>query len=158
MSGDLTIGEAARASGVKVNTIRFYEARGLLPAPPRSEGGRRLYDAATVARLGFIRHARALGFPLEDIAALLALQGEPGHSCAAADSMARRQLAAVEARMAALESLRAELSRMTEACAGTDIAHCRVIESLADHAHCAGDHALLPADANLRGPAEAGAV
>jgi len=146
---ELTIGEAARQSGVKVNTIRFYEDRGLLPAPPRTEAGRRLYDNAAVARLAFIRHARDLGFPLEAIAELLDLQGQPGASCAPADSLARRHLATVEARIAALTALKAELVRMTEACHGADTATCRVIESLADHAHCGGDHARLAPGAGV---------
>ncbi|HPD93268.1 MAG: helix-turn-helix domain-containing protein [Rhodobacter sp.] len=137
---DLTIGEAARASGVKVTTIRFYEDRGLLPAPPRTEGNRRLYDPGTVARLTFIRHARDLGFALEDITDLLDLQDQPHRSCAAADSLARRHLRAVEARIAALTALRGELRRMTEACDGAAVETCRVIESLADHGRCAGEH------------------
>ncbi|MCB1390446.1 MAG: helix-turn-helix domain-containing protein [Rhodobacteraceae bacterium] len=136
---DMTIGDAARASGVKVNTIRFYEDRGLLPDPPRTESGRRLYDQTTIARLAFIRHARDLGFALEDIAQLLALQGQPGASCAPADSVARRHLASVEARIAALAALRVELLRMI-GCDGDDTAHCRVIESLADHARCVTEH------------------
>ncbi len=140
MSGNLTIGDVARQSGVKVNTIRFYEGRGLMPQAHRSGGNRRLYDRAAVARLAFIRHARDLGFALEDIADLLDLQGQPGHSCAPADSLARRHLAAVEARIAALSALRAELQRMTGACDGADTATCRVIESLADHAHCGAEH------------------
>ncbi|MFN4099950.1 MAG: MerR family transcriptional regulator [Pararhodobacter sp.] len=137
---ELTIGEAAKLSGVKVNTIRFYEDRGLFPAAPRTDSGRRLYDAPAVARLAFIRHARDLGFPLEAIAELLDLQGQPGASCAPADSLARRHLATVEARIAALQALQAELIRMTDHCHGADTATCRVIESLADHAHCGTDH------------------
>ena len=144
---DHSIGEAARISGVKVNTIRFYEGRGLLPEAPRTEGNRRLYDRTAIDRLSFIRHARDLGFALEDIAELLALQGQPGASCAPADSLARRHLAAVETRIRALEALKAELTRMTTACDGADIAHCQVIESLSDHAHCQSDHRLAPADA-----------
>lgn len=145
---DLTIGEAARQSGVKVNTIRFYEDRGLLPEAPRSDGGRRLYDRAAIDRLAFIRHARDLGFVLDDIAELLALQGQPGASCAPADSLARRHLATVEARLAALSALRTELTRMI-ACDGTDTAHCRVIESLADHTHCRTDHGRVTEVAGL---------
>ncbi len=137
---DLTIGEASRQSGVRVNTIRFYEERGLLPEPPRSQGNRRLYDPAAVARLRFIRHARALGFGLEAIGDLLALQGQPGAACAAADSIARRQLLAVETRLAQLSALRDELARMTAPCDGGTVAQCRVIEALADHGLCAADH------------------
>lgn len=137
---EISIGEAARRSGIKVTTIRFYEERGLLPAPPRSDSGRRIYDAATVERLGFIRHARDLGFRLEDIADLLALQGQPGASCAPADSLARRHLSAVRERIAALRALETELERMVSGCDHTDTAHCRVIETLADHARCIADH------------------
>ncbi|MCA2010353.1 helix-turn-helix domain-containing protein [Cereibacter sphaeroides] len=140
---DLTIGEAARQSGVKVNTIRFYEDRGLLPEAPRTDSGRRLYDRDAVARLSFIRHARDLGFPLEDVQTLLELQGQPGASCAPADSLARQHLKAVEARIAALQALQAELQRMVGGCHGDDIAHCRVIESLADHALCDHDHGRM---------------
>lgn len=137
---DLTIGEAARDSGVKINTIRFYEERGLLPPPPRTDGNRRLYDAGALARLRFIRHARELGFPLPEIAELLTLQGHPDSPCDQADAIARRQLSAVERRIAHLQALRDELQRMTTACEGHSVAACRVIESLADHAYCTGDH------------------
>ena len=137
---DLTIGEAARSSGVKVNTIRFYEERGLLKAPPRSDGNQRLYDPAAVSRLRFIRHARDLGFALPDIADLLDLAGHPEAPCGRADAIAARQLAEVERRIAHLTSLKGELVRMVASCAGEEVAHCRVIESLADHAHCAGPH------------------
>ena len=129
---DCTIGEAARESGVRVTTIRFYEDKGLLPAPPRSGGGRRLYDRAAVRRLAFIRHARDLGFPLDAIRDLLALQDMPDHTCAEADAIARAQLEAVEIRIARLLALRGELQRM--------ISNCAVIESLADHALCATEH------------------
>lgn len=139
---DHTIGEAARVSGIKVNTIRFYEGRGLLPEAPRTESNRRLYDRTAIDRLSFIRHARDLGFALEDIAELLALQGQPGASCAPADSLARRHLAAVETRIRALEALKATLTQMATACDGADIAQCQVIESLSDHAHCQSDHWL----------------
>lgn len=137
---DRTIGEAARDSGVKVTTIRFYEARGLLTAPPRSEGNRRLYDAAAVARLRFIHHAREMGFPLDEVAGLLDLAGDPAAPCDGADAIARRHLAAVEQRIARLNRLRDELSRMVATCAGTATADCGVIAGLADHSRCAGPH------------------
>ncbi|SMY08581.1 MerR family transcriptional regulator [Flavimaricola marinus] len=138
--GDFTIGEAARASGVKVTTVRFYESRGLLPAPPRSEGNRRLYAQSHVDRLRFIRHARELGFALEDVATLLSLSDEPDQSCAAVDAIARAQRAEVTRRIARLEALGVELDRMIATCAGGTVGECRVIESLSDHAHCAADH------------------
>lgn len=137
---ECTIGEAARDSGVRVTTIRFYESRGLVPAPPRTGGGRRLYDASAVRRLAFIRHARDLGFPLEAIRDLLALQDMPDRACAEADAIARAQLDAVETRIARLQGLRGELLRMIAACDGGAVSDCAVIESLADHARCETEH------------------
>lgn len=134
------IGAAADASGVKITTIRFYEDRGMMPAPERSATGRRVYDHHAIARLRFIRHARDLGFPLADIAALLDLADQPAQDCAAADSIARQQLAVVTRRIAQLQDLKAELSRMITNCSGGQMADCRVIASLADHSHCASDH------------------
>ncbi|GGF70441.1 MerR family transcriptional regulator [Azorhizobium oxalatiphilum] len=137
---DVSIGEAARVSGVKVPTIRYYEQIGLLPAPPRTEGNRRTYDAGDIARLTFIRHARDLGFEMDGIRTLLALQADPTQSCAAADSVARAHLAEVEQRIAALTALKAELERMIEGCRHGRLAECKVIEVLADHGKCTHDH------------------
>lgn len=134
------IGEAAKRTGVKVPTIRFYEQEGLLPAPPRTGSGRRLYSDDDVRRLAFIRHARALGFDLDDIRSLLDLSDHPDRSCDDADRIARKHLTEVEARLAQLKALKAELSRIVVSCAGGRAAQCRVIESLAEHAHCGGEH------------------
>jgi DNA-binding transcriptional MerR regulator len=146
MARDMTIGEAARQSGVKVQTIRFYEERGLLPPPPRSDGNQRLYTPAQAARLRFIRHARDLGFPLAEIADLLALSDRPNQSCAAADAIAGRQLVEVRRRIRQLTLLESELQRMVDQCRRGAIADCRVIESLGDHAQCSGDHDDASAD------------
>ena len=96
MTNGVPIGAAARHCGIKVPTIRYYEDIGLLPAPVRTASNRRLYDAADLRRLAFIRHARELGFDIEAIRTLLALQDEPGTSCAAADAVAQARLAEVE--------------------------------------------------------------
>ena len=133
---EVSIGAAARASGVKVPTIRYYEQIGLLPAPPRSEGNRRLYDGSDLDRLAFIRHARQLGFEVEAIRALLDLEDRPDQSCEAADGIARARLADVEGRIASLTALRAELMRMIEGGSHGRISECRVIEVLADHGEC----------------------
>ncbi|MFT0859959.1 MerR family transcriptional regulator [Ancylobacter sp. G4_0304] len=132
-----TIGDAAKASGVKVPTIRYYEEIGLLPPPPRTEGGRRSYGRADLDRLSFIRHARELGFEVDSIRTLLALQETPDQSCAAADAIARERLVEVERRIASLTALRAELERMVEGCSHGHVCDCRVIEILADHGKCA---------------------
>jgi DNA-binding transcriptional MerR regulator len=134
--GGLSIGQAADETGIKVPTIRYYEQIGLLRALPRSDGNRRLYDAADVRRLRFIRHARELGFEIEPIRTLLALQDRPDQSCAECDNVARARLADVETRLAKLLSLRSELERMIESCSHGRVAECRVIETLADHALC----------------------
>ncbi|WP_309084704.1 helix-turn-helix domain-containing protein [Chelativorans sp.] len=132
----LTIGEAARQSGVKVPTIRFYEQIGLLPAPPRSEGNRRQFDGKDLSRLSFIRHARELGFEVADIRELLSLTETPQNSCHEADSIAARHLREIEARIEKLQALRGELQRMVEECGHGKVCECRVIQILADHGEC----------------------
>jgi DNA-binding transcriptional MerR regulator len=84
MTATLLIGAAARASGVKIPTIRYYEQIGLVPAPLRTHSNRRRYTDAELRRLASIRHARELGFEIEAIRALLALQDNPDHPCEAA--------------------------------------------------------------------------
>ena len=136
----LSIGKLSEAAGVKVPTIRYYEQIGLLGEPERSAGNQRLYSSLAGERLAFIRHARDLGFPLEAIRELLGMSDRPDQPCAAVDSIARAQLAAVEGRITRLTGLKSELERMIAQCAGGCVADCRVIESLANHAHCATDH------------------
>ncbi len=133
----VSIGEAARQSGVKAPTIRYYEQIGLLPAPPRTEGGRRHFDDGELHRLAFIRHARELGFEIEPIRTLLALQDNPNQPCATADAIAKARLADVEQRIRSLQALKVELELMVEGCSHGRIGGCRVIEVLADHGKCA---------------------
>jgi DNA-binding transcriptional MerR regulator len=147
MTKVVPIGTAALRCGIKVPTIRYYEDIGLLPAPARTASNRRLYGAADLRRLAFIRHARELGFEVEQIRTLLALQDAPQTSCATADAVARARLAEVNARIAGLNALKAELERMIEGCRHGRVAECRVIEVLADHRRCLSDeHKLQPAD------------
>lgn len=136
----LSIGKLGEAAGVKVPTIRYYEQIGLIRPAGRSEGNQRLYDKGALIRLAFIRHARDLGFPLEAIRDLLALQDNPDQSCAAADAIARAQLEAVRRRLARLEALRCELERMVAHCAHGSVAQCRVIEVLGNHDLCHHPH------------------
>ena len=136
----LSIGDLGRRTGTKVQTIRYYEQIGLMPEPGRTEGGQRRYGDAELDRLGFIRHARQLGFPLDAIRELLALSDNPTHTCAEADSIARRQLRQVEQRMARLDALRQELMRMIDECRGGVAADCRVLEVLRDHGECLTEH------------------
>ena len=135
MTEAVSIGAAARQSGVKMPTIRYYEGIGLIPAPARTEGNRRLYGSADMRRLAFIRHARELGFEVEAIRTLLTLQDNPSQSCDAADAIARARLVEVRQRIDSLTALRSELERMIEECACGRVADCRVIETLADNDH-----------------------
>ena len=141
----LSIGDLARQTGVKVPTIRYYEARGLIAAPRRSAGNQRRYDGAALARLRFIRHARELGFSLEAVAQLIELQDHPDRACDAATRIAADQLDAVREKIRRLRTLETELARITEGCTGAGPSRdCYVLASLADHALCETDHA--PAD------------
>lgn len=127
----MQIGDLSRASGVHIETIRYYERSGLLPRPARQSNGRRIYGETDVRRLGFIRHARDLGFELANVRALLSLQEQPEASCEDASRLAGAQLEAVESRIARLQKLRGELSRMISECHQGRVAECRVIEALA---------------------------
>lgn len=136
----LTIGTLARRTGTKVQTIRYYEQIGVMPEPGRTEGGQRRYRDSELDRLAFIRHARQLGFPLEAIRELLDLADHPNQSCAAADSIARRQLKQVEQRVLRLQALKKELERMIAECTGDSVSECRVLEVLRDHSECLTAH------------------
>lgn len=127
----LAIGDLARRTGTKVNTIRFYEDIGLLPRPMRTASGRRTYDAADVRRLSFIRHGRRLGFSVEEIRSLLALADEPERDCAEAAAIARQHLLDIEARITRLETLRDALADVAVSCEGGRARDCRVIEAIA---------------------------
>jgi len=135
MAEDLTIGTLAKRAATKVQTIRFYEQEGLMPAPARSEGGQRRYSKAHADRLAFIRHARELGFPLDAIRELLKLVDKPDQPCEQVDRVASDVLADVEAKIARLESLRSELRRMVRQCRHGRVSECRVVKVLADHSH-----------------------
>ena len=137
MSADLiAIGALARTAGCKVQTIRYYEQIGLLPAPQRTAGHQRRYGEPHRQKLSFIRHARELGFPLPAIRELLALADRQEGDCRAAHRIARRQLEAVDRRLAMLGSLRLELTRMLRHDRGNRIRECRVLATLADHGLC----------------------
>lgn len=137
----MKIGELARVTGTKAETIRYYERVGLLPKPGRTEGNYREYGPRDLDRLNFIRHARGLGFQIADIRSLLDLGEHPERDCAEADRIATGHLAAVERKIALLDQLRAELDRMIAQCRGGQIAECRIMQSLGDHAQCESGHA-----------------
>ena len=128
---NISIGQLSTQTGIKVPTIRFYEQIGLVDAPPRTEGNQRRYGQTEVDRLNFIRNARELGFEIDDIRELLAMAAEPQASCHQADSIAMNHLREVDQRIARLQALREELSRMIEECGHGHICDCRIISVLA---------------------------
>lgn len=130
----IAIGALSKRTGVNIETIRYYERIKLIPAPLRTDSGRRLYDAQDIRRLAFIRHARDLGFNISAIKQMLALQERPESSCKAVSRIATDQLKGVESRIRRLIGLRSELNRMIKACSNGKVATCRIVEVLADAA------------------------
>lgn len=128
----IMIGDIARETSTKVNTIRFYEDIGLMPVAERTGSGRRTYSRDDVGRLAFIRHARELGFSIAEVRSLLALSDQPDRDCNEAALIATRHLHAIEQRIARLETLRTELARVALSCTGGRAAECRVIEAIAE--------------------------
>jgi DNA-binding transcriptional MerR regulator len=135
-----SIGQLSRTTGCKVETIRYYERIGLMPEPARSEGNQRRYTKAHEQRLGFIRHARELGFSLDSIRELLSMSDEPDASCDTVDRLARQHLEQVQSRIARFQILEDELQRMVTQCRGGKVDDCRILEVLSDHALCAHEH------------------
>lgn len=122
-----TIGGLARAAGVNVETVRYYQRRGLLPKPGKPAAGHRRYAPETLARLRFIKRAQELGFTLREIAELLKLDGA---ACGEARGLADRKRVDIEARMKDLAAMRRALDRLLRACRTGGRATCPLIESL----------------------------
>ena len=127
----LAIGDLARLTGTKVNTIRFYEEGGLLPQAERSASGRRIYRDADTKRLAFIRQSRNLGFPLDAVRDLLTLADDANQPCEEVDRIARVHLAEIDRKIADLSALRTELDRIIGSCSHGTVADCKIIETLA---------------------------
>lgn len=126
----MQIGELGRRTSTKVETIRFYEKVGLLPAPGRTSANYRDYGAVHLARLSFIRRARDLGFTLDQVRELLTLSDDRSRSCGAVDTVARAHLAQIDQKIADLRALRRELDELIGQCRQGAISECRIIEAL----------------------------
>ncbi|MTI18640.1 MerR family transcriptional regulator [Rhodobacteraceae bacterium RKSG542] len=144
MSHDYSIGDLAKRTGTSVQTIRHYEEKGLIAAPPRTEGGQRRYDETHLKQLTFIRHSRDMGFSLQKIQSLLQLSAEPGAFCASADNIAREHLAKIEDQIRRLTVLRDELKSVLEQACEGHVHDCRVLEALNT------DHPALAATADKK--------
>ncbi|MEO8145221.1 MAG: MerR family transcriptional regulator [Betaproteobacteria bacterium] len=125
---DMTIGRLAEAAGVHLETIRYYQRRGLLAEPKRPTGGIRRYGADAVARLGFIRRAQEVGFTLEEVKALLKLGETP--SCRGARTLAAKKLELVESRLRDLTRMRGALADLIRQCDAGRERNCPIINSL----------------------------
>ncbi len=125
----MKIGDIAKRTGLKIETVRFYESEGLIDPPLRSGGNYRLYDQSHLNRLSFVKRSRDLGFTLDQVRELLRLADNPRGSCAEVDAMAVQQIAAIDRKLADLQTLREEVARWGHRDA-TTIADCRLIDAL----------------------------
>jgi MerR family mercuric resistance operon transcriptional regulator len=125
----IPIGELSRRTGCNIETIRYYERIGLMPAPPR-RGRYRSYGPEDVGRLGFVRRARELGFTLDEVRALLGLAAGGQASCAEARDLAGAHLKDVRTRIADLKRMERVLAETVRACDAGDDACCPLIAAL----------------------------
>jgi MerR family mercuric resistance operon transcriptional regulator len=127
-------GELAERSGCNIETVRFYEKQGLLPAPPRTAGGHRDYAREHLKRLTFIRRSRELGFTLDRVRNLLALVDGRDWTCAEVRTMTVEHLADVRRKIADLEQLARSLEDMASQCDGGAVPECPMMDALLDDA------------------------
>ena len=141
----LTIGAVAQRARVALDTVRYYERRGLLTPPPRTAAGYRQYPADAVRRVIFIKRAQALGFTLEEIAELLALRTRADGACDAVEHQAEETIGRIDAKLAELARMRGALVRLATACRSAHLPdECPILAALdpvppATHADDAAD-------------------
>jgi MerR family transcriptional regulator, copper efflux regulator len=127
----MKIGELAETAGVNVQTVRFYERRGLLPAPERTESGYRSYDEPDLLRLRFILRAKVLGFTLTEIRELLGLRVDPDRTVDDVRQRALAKIADTETKIRGLERIRSALRRLVDACDAHDsIEQCALMHAI----------------------------
>ncbi|MBD8513947.1 helix-turn-helix domain-containing protein [Photobacterium sp. CAU 1568] len=127
-----SIGQLAQRAGCKVETVHYYEKAGLMPNPPRTDGGHRVYTLPHVKRLNFIRRSRELGFSIQHIKELLRFIDEPDHYCCEVQAIATLHARAVQQKIDDLERLKAALDKMVSQCKGHrySIEECPIIDAL----------------------------
>jgi len=130
-TAQLKIGELARRTGLQIETIRYYEREGLLPAPARSAGNYRLYGPAHAERLQFIRHCRSLDMTLGEVRTLLNVRDAPEESCTEVNSLLDRQIGDVARRIRELQALEEQLRALRSRCCTTQAAKdCEILKEL----------------------------
>lgn len=131
----MKIGELATTTGTPVETIRYYEREGLLPAPVRTDANYRVYEAHHAQRLQFVRHCRSLDMTLQEIRALLAFQDAPEDNCADVNALLDAHIGHVAQRVRELRQLEKQLKALRAQCQGVqDAAHCGILQGLSDGA------------------------
>lgn len=126
-----TIGQVARRAGVGVETVRFYERKGLIEQPDRKGGGYRQYPDDAVQRIRFIVHARQLGFTLKEIIGLLSLRAHSAESCHMVKAQAEEKIASVDNKIQGLRRMKVTLTRLTKACGRREpSAECPILDAL----------------------------
>ena len=149
----MRIGELGQATGVDVETIRYYEKTGLLPAPARHPNGYRAYAPLHLERLAFIRHCRALDISLADIQRLLTFVAHPESDCRDIDQLIDAQLARVQARLQSMQALERQLTALRGRCGNSHLAgDCGILHELvaaAQHEACVchGETLVTPVEA-----------
>jgi len=131
----MRIGELAKLTGCQSETVRFYEQKGLLPPPVRSQANYRMYDASHAERLHFIRRCRSLGMSLGEVETLLSYQDQPERSCSGVNALVDHQLSEIDRQILELKALRTELSTLRARCDSTRPAgQCAILRELTEHA------------------------
>jgi len=126
-----SIGHIARQSGLSVETIRFYEQKGLIEEPERKKSGYRQYDGQAVARLTFIQQAKELGFSLKEIGELLSIKSDTNTDCNAVKQLAQEKLGDIESKIKMLQRMRKSLKKLIDVCPGkAPINDCPILEAL----------------------------
>lgn len=129
----LTIGQVANEAGVGIETIRFYERKGLLREPPRRESGYRQYDRTVIDQLAFIQQAKELGFSLKEISELLSIKSDAGKVCKDVKQLAVEKLDDIESKIKMLQRMRRSLKRLIDKCPGEGpLSDCPILDAL-DH-------------------------
>ena len=126
----LTIGGLSKGTGCNIETIRYYERIGLMPTPPRSQGGHRLYDEEHLKRLTFVRRSRELGFTLKEVRDLLRLVDGGSYTCAEVRTLTLDHAGEVRRKIEDLRKLEDVLKEMAAQCEGGEVPQCPIIDAL----------------------------
>ena len=127
-----SIGALSQRTGVHIETIRYYEKAGLIPDPPRTEGGHRVFGQTHLKRLTFVRRSRELGFSVGEIQELLALVDEHGYTCGEVQALTLQHARNVHRKIADLRRLERTLRAIASECSGDDVPECPIIDALLD--------------------------